>query len=81
MVYSEDRLSRFGNDLLRLLFKYFGAKFTVDSNKGSKSDEEELAEDLLSIVTVFTARYYGSRKYKNNEENKILPISRSKKIS
>jgi predicted site-specific integrase-resolvase len=34
-----------------------------NSSTEIKSPQEELAEDLLSIVTVFTAKYHGARKY------------------
>jgi excisionase family DNA binding protein len=69
VVYSKDRLSRFGFDLFEYLFKSFGAKLIVESNTTEKSSEEELAEDLLSVVTVFTARYHDSRKYKNKSKD------------
>ena len=31
------------------------------------SDEEELAQDVLEIITVFSARLYGSRSHKNRQ--------------
>ena len=37
-------------------------------NKGSEpSFEEELASDVLEIITVFSARLYGSRSRKNKK--------------
>jgi len=36
----------------------------------NKSPVEDLSEDLFSIITVFTARYNGMRKYE--ERNSIL---------
>jgi predicted site-specific integrase-resolvase len=37
-------------------------------NKGSEpSFEEELAQDVLEIITVFSARLYGSRSRKNKK--------------
>jgi hypothetical protein len=32
-----------------------------------KADDEELAKDVLEIITVFSARLYGSRSKKNRE--------------
>jgi putative resolvase len=31
------------------------------------SDEEDLAKDVLEIITVFSARLYGSRSHKNKK--------------
>jgi predicted site-specific integrase-resolvase len=37
-------------------------------NKGDEvSFEEELAQDVLEIITVFSARLYGSRSRKNKK--------------
>jgi len=37
-------------------------------NKGQElSFEEELAQDVLEIITVFSARLYGSRSRKNQK--------------
>ena len=70
VVTSKDRLCRFGNELFEYMFHKFGARLEIlNSNEHvSKTPNEELAEDLLSIVTVFTARYHGSRKYKNSKK-------------
>ncbi len=69
VVFSNDRLARFGSDLIQHLFDYFGATLIIENNTTeSKSQQEELAEDLLSIVTVFTAKYHGSRKYKSGDD-------------
>jgi len=34
------------------------------------SPTTELADDIISIITVFSARYYGSRKYKHTTSPK-----------
>ena len=34
---------------------------------GEVSFEEELAQDVLEIITVFSARLYGSRSHKNKK--------------
>ena len=66
VVASKDRFTRFGFSLFEFLFNKFGAKFAVINSGKCKSDEQELTENLLSIVTVFTAKYYGKRKYNKN---------------
>ena len=72
VVAHRDRLARFGFELFEHLFQRFGVTLTVLSNPNVKEPVTELAKDLLSIVTVFTARYYGSRSYKVLQKNKIL---------
>jgi putative resolvase len=71
----KDRLLRFGAELI---FSLCEAKQieVILINKGDEvSFEEELAQDVLEIITVFSARLYGSRSKKNKkliEAAKIL---------
>ena len=73
VVAHRDRLTRFGFELFQYVFKKFNVSLEVVSDDDIKEPIAELAKDLLSIVTVFTARYHGSRKYKVLSENKVLP--------
>lgn len=79
VVAHRDRLARFGYEMFLFLFNRFGVSFKVLSDEDIKEPITELAKDLLSIVTVFTARYHGSRSYKVLQKNKILPKQRAKK--
>jgi predicted site-specific integrase-resolvase len=72
MVAHPDRFTRFSFDFFQWLFSQFGA--VLDAVEKPKSDSgEELVEDIMEVFTVFTARYYGSRKYNkaSNPEDKI----------
>ncbi|PDX27458.1 MerR family DNA-binding transcriptional regulator [Helicobacter pylori] len=64
----KDRLLRFGAELV---FSICEAKEVevVIINKGDENVrfEEELAKDVLEIITVFSARLYGSRSKKNKK--------------
>jgi putative resolvase len=63
----KDRLLRFGAELI---FSIYAAKEVevVILNKGEEGRfEEELAKDVLEIITVFSARLYGSRSRKNQK--------------
>lgn len=62
VVAYKDRWSRFGFEMFEWIFQLHGSQLLVMETK-YKTPEQELAEDLMSITTVFTARYYGSRKY------------------
>lgn len=78
VVAHRDRLTRFGFEMFIYLFNRLNVSIQVMSDDDVKEPTAELAKDLLSIVTVFTARYYGSRSYKTLSQNKILPESRTK---
>ncbi len=67
VVSTGDRFSRFGREFFEWIFEQFGAKLTILNSRKFKSSSEELSEDLMEVITVFTARYYGRRKYKNSE--------------
>jgi predicted site-specific integrase-resolvase len=77
VVAHRDRLSRFGFELFEHIFKRFGATVEVVSDSDVKEPTVELAKDLLSIITVFSARYYGSRSYNALQENTVLPKQRT----
>ena len=65
VVEYPDRLARFGLKYLEMFIKSYGAEIVVinepDHEPGSS---EELAEDLVSIVSSFAARIYGKRSRK-----------------
>ena len=64
VVTYKDRLCRFGFELFEYILEtQSNAKIMVLCHN-STSKESELATDLLSIITVFSARMYGLRKYK-----------------
>ena len=63
-----DRLLRFGAEIIFSLCEIFGIEVVI-INQGEQplSFEEELAQDVLEIITVFSARLYGSRSHKNRK--------------
>lgn len=67
VVANRDRLSRFGFDLFKAIIKKSGGKLTVLNDGENKSSEQELAEDLLSIVHIFSCKQMGKRSYKNRK--------------
>lgn len=70
VVSTSDRFSRLGaSDLFVWIFEQFGARL-IFIHDDEQENEDGITEDLMEIITVFTARYYGRRKYKNNTSNK-----------
>ena len=57
-----DRAVRFGFPLVEWLCQQGGVKLVV-LNERKSSPEQELVEDILSILHCFSARLYGLRKY------------------
>jgi predicted site-specific integrase-resolvase len=61
----KDRLLRFGNELVFSLCEIFGTEVVIINRTEDSTFEEDLANDVLEIITVFSARLYGSRSHKN----------------
>lgn len=69
-VTYKDRFVRFGFDWFNNFCEKHGAKIII-LNQPSTSPEQELAEDLLNIVTVFSARNNDLITYKKQLEQKL----------
>lgn len=66
VLENKDRLTRFGFDTLESIFKYFGTKILVlNDSLDNKTYEQELTEDLISIIHYFTMKSYSHRRKLN----------------
>lgn len=73
VVGHQDRLARFGVDLIRWFCEQKDCQLVVLS-RTELSPERELVEDILSIIHCFSCRLYGLRKYKSTiKEDPSLP--------
>jgi putative resolvase len=63
----QDRLLRFGAELVFGLCETKGVEVVILNQGKDLSFEEDLAKDVLEIITVFSARLYGSRSRKNKK--------------
>ena len=63
IIAHKDRFIRFGYDWFERLLKKQGTDIIVVNNE-KLSPSEELIQDLISIIHVFSCRIYGLRKYK-----------------
>ncbi len=61
----KDRLLRFGAELVFALCEAKNIEVVIINKGEQPSFEEELASDVLEIITVFSARLYGARSKKN----------------
>lgn len=60
-VEYKDRLARFGFRYLEQLFNAFNVEIVEIQDKEDSAVEEELVQDMISIVSSFSARLYGQR--------------------
>ncbi len=63
----KDRLLRFGAELVFALCEARQVEVVIINQGENLSFEEELAQDVLEIITVFSARLYGSPSKKNKK--------------
>lgn len=63
IIAHEDRFVRFGYEWFERFVQKHGAELIVVNNE-TLSPQEELTQDLISIIHVFSCRIYGLRKYK-----------------
>ncbi|HBT47287.1 MAG TPA: IS607 family transposase [Peptococcaceae bacterium] len=61
LIEYPDRLARFGYVYLERHLKYCGVEIEITSQKEPEDAHTELVQDLLAIVTSFSARLYGAR--------------------
>ena len=74
VVLYKDRLLRFGFELIENLCKKYGTEIEIIDNT-EKTEEQELVEDLVQIITVFSCEIQGKRKSKTK---KILEETKEK---
>jgi predicted site-specific integrase-resolvase len=63
VIAHKDRLARFGYELLAHLCETHGCQIVL-LNTESLSPEQEMVQDLMTIVHCFSSRLYGLRNYR-----------------
>ncbi|MGL6106233.1 IS607 family transposase [Romboutsia sp.] len=67
VINYKDRLIRFGYEMIEELCSIYNVKIEVINHTEDKIYEEELVEDVLSVITVFSSKLYGSRSHKSKK--------------
>jgi predicted site-specific integrase-resolvase len=70
LIAHQDRLARFGFALLKHLCETHQTEMLV-MNTQTLSPEQELVQDLMSIVHCFSSRLYGLRNYRKALEKAL----------
>lgn len=72
-----DRLVRLGIELIFSLCEHFGTEVVILNASSLSEFEDEIAEDVMEIITIFSARLYGSRSEKNKDViQKLTEVAR-----
>jgi predicted site-specific integrase-resolvase len=61
----KDRLLRFGSEIIFSLCKHFGVEIIILEESMQSSFEQELAADVIELMTVFSSKLYGRRAHQN----------------
>jgi predicted site-specific integrase-resolvase len=80
VILYKDRLIRFGFELIENICKRFDVMIEIIDNT-EKTEEQELVEDLIQIVTVFSYRLQGKRANKAKKMIKELMANDSSEES
>lgn len=67
VISHKDRLLRFGAELVFAICEAKNVEVVILNQGEDTTFEEDLAKDVLEIITVFSARLYGSRSHKNQK--------------
>lgn len=70
VVEHKDRLTRFMHDIFIQYFKSHGVEIEFVEKVLPKSFENELVEDMLSLLSSFSSRIYGKRSANRRKKNK-----------
>lgn len=71
IVENKDRLVRFGFSLIKEMFKQHGTDIVVMSDTPNKTYEQELTDDLISIIHYYSMKSYSNRRKLNNAEKAL----------
>lgn len=70
IVSYQDRLLRFGNELLFELCRMMNVDVVVLNEEENPSFEEKLARDVLTILIVYSSKIYGKRSHEKRKKEK-----------
>jgi hypothetical protein len=74
LVAHRDRLARIGYGLLEHVFLRAGSVLTIVEDNACDGCPEELHEDVMAVLTHFTAKHNGKRSYVNRKVARSLKI-------
>ena len=68
VITHQDRLLRFGAEMIFSICEQFDIEVVIINKRGKATNfEEERVQNFLEMITVFSARLYGSRGHKGKK--------------
>jgi putative resolvase len=67
VITHKDRLLRFGAEMVFAICENKNIEVVILNQSQDDNIEEELIQDMLEIITIFSARLYGSHSHKNQK--------------
>lgn len=80
IIENKDRLVRFGFELIKMLFEKYGTNIIILSDEPNKTYEQELTDDLISIIHYYSMKSYSHRRKLNNAEKALKEIDDNTEI-
>lgn len=74
VVEHKDRLARFNFSIFETFFNSHGVVVEVIEDKAGKSYEQELVDDIISIMASFSAKMYGKRSASRRKKKQQLNV-------
>jgi predicted site-specific integrase-resolvase len=66
-IVHKDRLVRFGYELIEQICKIHDVEIEIINQSDRKTDEQEMIDDILSIIHVFSCQMNGKRSHINKK--------------
>lgn len=80
VITDKERLLRFGSELIFALCEGNNTEITILNKAVEQEPEQEMCEDIMAIITVFSARLYGRRSRRNLKAMQALHEAQGKII-
>ncbi len=71
VVAHRDRLCRFAFDLIKFIMETNKTELIVLDNENGECGDKELADDVLSIIKIYTCRKNGRRRYQSTKDKNL----------
>lgn len=69
VIEYKDRIARYGFETFKSYCESYGVEVVVLKDAEKKEFEEEMVEDIIALVTSYSARIYGKRGGRKKEKN------------
>jgi len=71
IIEHKDRLSRFNFNIFKVFFESYGVVIECVEDNLPKSFEDELVDDMLTLMASFSAKIYGKRGAENRKKRRL----------